>query len=129
MKDGIIDDPRRCHFDPAKLLCKVRTMTRRCLTPPQVDAAKKICDGTKNPRTGESIFTGWPRGSEELRRQRRSRAGAGYVVDPPEPMRVGFFRYWLFHDPNWDYRTIDWERDLAYAEQKLPFMARGREAT
>ena len=38
-------------------------------------------------------------------------------------MRVGFFRYWLFHDPNWDYRTIDWDRDLAYAEQKLPFMA------
>src|SRR6185436_13077181 len=22
LKDGIIDDPRRCHFDPAKLLCK-----------------------------------------------------------------------------------------------------------
>ena len=38
-------------------------------------------------------------------------------------MRVGFFKYWLFHDPNWDYRSIDWDRDLAYAEQKLPFMA------
>ena len=38
-------------------------------------------------------------------------------------MRVGLFRYFLFHDPNWDYRTIDWDRDLAYAEQKLPFMA------
>ena len=22
LKDGIIDDPRRCQFDPAKLLCK-----------------------------------------------------------------------------------------------------------
>jgi feruloyl esterase len=44
-------------------------------------------------------------------------------MDPMEPMRVGFFRYFLFHDPNWDYRTIDIDRDLAYAEQKLPFMA------
>ena len=29
------------------------------------------------------------------------------MIDPPEPMRVGFFRYFLFHDPNWDWRTID----------------------
>ena len=38
-------------------------------------------------------------------------------------MRVDFFRYFLFHDPNWDYRTLDMERDLAYAEQKLRFMS------
>ena len=43
-------------------------------------------------------------------------------MDPAEPMRVGFFRYFLFHDPNWDWKTIDYDRDLAYAEQKLPFM-------
>ena len=68
------------------------------------------------------IFTGWPRGSEGFG-ESAGQSWRQYVVDPPEPMRVGFFRYWLFHDPNWDYRTIDWERDLAYAEQKLPFMA------
>jgi hypothetical protein len=44
-------------------------------------------------------------------------------MDPQEPMRVGFFRYFLFHDPNWDYRSIDWERDLAYAEATVPFVA------
>jgi feruloyl esterase len=44
-------------------------------------------------------------------------------MDPTEPMRVGFFRYFLFHDPNWDWHTVDWDRDLAYAEQKLPWMA------
>jgi feruloyl esterase len=79
-------------------------------------------EGTKNPRTGEVIFTGWPRGSEGFG-ENPGQSWRQYVVDPPEPMRVGFFRYWLFHDPNWDYRSIDWERDLAYAEQKLPFMA------
>ena len=40
-------------------------------------------------------------------------------------MRVGLFKYFLFHDPNWDYRTLDWDRDLAYAEQRLPH-GRGR---
>jgi feruloyl esterase len=122
LKDGIIDDPRRCHFDPAKLLCKSGADDATCLTAPQVDAAKKMYEGAKNPRTGEIIFTGWPRGSEGFG-ESAGQSWRQYVVDPPEPMRVGFFRYWLFHDPNWDYRTIDWERDLAYAEQKLPFMA------
>jgi feruloyl esterase len=35
---------------------------------------------------------------------------------------VNFFRYFLFHDPNWDWRTIQWNRDLAYAEEKLGYM-------
>ena len=93
-----------------------------CLTPAQVEAARKTYDGVKNPRTGEQIFTGWPRGSEGFG-EAPGQSWRAYIMDPQEPMRVGFFKYFLFHDPNWDYRTIDWDRDLAYAEQKLPFMA------
>ncbi|HEY7292216.1 MAG TPA: tannase/feruloyl esterase family alpha/beta hydrolase [Vicinamibacterales bacterium] len=120
LKDGVIDDPRRCHFDPAKLLCKSGD-DATCLTAPQVDAVKKMYDGLKSPKTGEQIFTGWPRGSEGFGEQ-PIQSWRTYVMDPPEPMRAGFFRYFLFHDPNWDWRTIDWDRDLAYAEQKLPYM-------
>ena len=128
LKDGIIDDPRRCHFDPAKLACALAGSGQAardeasCLTAPQVEAARKMYDGLKNPRTGEQIFTGWPRGSEGFG-ENPIQSWGQYVMNPAEPMRVGFFRYFLFHDPNWDYRTIDYDRDLAYAEQKLPFMA------
>jgi feruloyl esterase len=123
LKDGIIDDPRRCHFDPAKLLCKTGdSPAAECLTQPQVETVRKMYDGAKNPRTGETIFAGWPRGSESFG-EGAIQSWRQYVLDPQEPMRLGFFRYFLFHDPNWDYRTIDWERDLAYAEQKLPFMS------
>jgi feruloyl esterase len=87
-----------------------------------VEAARKMYEGAKNPRTGELIFAGWPRGSEGFG-DSAIQGWRQYVLDPQEPMRVGFFRYFLFHDPNWDYRTIDWERDLAYAEQKMPYMA------
>jgi feruloyl esterase len=121
LKDGIIDDPRRCHFDPAKLTCK-GAEDASCLTGPQVDAARKMYEGVKNPRTGEPVFTGWPRGSEGFG-ESPIQSWRQYVTDPMEPMRVGFFRYFLFHDPNWDYHTIDIDRDLAYAEQKLPFMS------
>ena len=122
LKDGLIDDPRKCQFDPAKLACKAGVDDATCLTPPQVEAARKTYDGVKNPRTGEQIFTGWPRGSEGFG-EAPGQSWRAYIMDPPEPMRVGFFKYFLFHDPNWDFRTIDWERDLAYAEQKMPFMA------
>jgi feruloyl esterase len=121
LKDGIIDDPRRCQFDPAKLLCKAPAGDESsCLTAPQVDAVRKMYEGLKNPRTGEQIYTGWPRGSEGFG-ESAIQSWRQYIMDPPEPMRVGFFKYFLFHDPNWDWRTIDWERDLAYAEQKLSF--------
>lgn len=68
------------------------------------------------------IYTGWPRGSEGFG-ENASQSWRQYVVDPKEPSRVGFFKCWLFHDPNWDFRTIDWDRDLAFAEQQLPHMA------
>jgi feruloyl esterase len=122
LKDGIIDDPRRCHFDPAKLACRPGADDASCLTSAQVDAAKKMYDGAKNPRTGEPIYAGWPRGSEGFG-QNAIQSWRQYVLDPAEPMRVDFFRYFLFHDPNWDYRTIDIDRDFAYAEQKLAFMS------
>jgi feruloyl esterase len=120
LKDGLIDDARRCQFDPAKLLCKAADEAT-CLTAAQVEAAKKTYDGVKNPRTGEQIFSGWPRGSEGFG-EAPGQSWRAYIMDPPEPMRVGLFKYLLFHDPNWDYRTIDWDRDLAYAEQKLAFL-------
>ena len=121
LKDGLIDDPRRCHVDPGKFLCRAGD-DPTCLTPPQVEAARKMYDGLKNPRTSEQIYAGWPRGSENFGDTAIQSWGT-YVTDPKEPMRLGFFKYFLFHDPNWDYHTIDWDRDLAYAEQKLAFFA------
>ena len=122
LKDGLIDDPRRCTFDPATVACTSSADDASCLTAPQVAAAKRMYEGTKHPRTGELIFTGWPRGSEGFGAV-ASQGWRQYILDPVAPMRSDFFRYWLFHDPNWDFRTVDLERDLAYAEQKLPFLA------
>ena len=97
-------------------------MMPRASPPPQADAVRKVYDGTKNARTGETIFSGFPRGSESFG-ERAIEGWGQYIVNPAEPMRVDFFRYFLFHDPNWDYRTLDMDRDLAYAEQKLGFMS------
>ena len=110
LADGIIDDPRRCHFDPATLLCKGPDGDT-CLTAPQVESVKKVYDGARNPRTGERIFAGWSRGTEA--------SWAPYFVDPAEARRNEFWRLWVFNDPNWDWRTFDFDRDVAYADSKM----------
>ncbi len=63
VKDGVIEDPRACHFNPAVLTCKGAD-TDECLTEPQVVALTKIYSGAKNPRTGAQIFPGWSPGVE-----------------------------------------------------------------
>src|ERR1700761_2118254 len=45
VEDGVISDPRRCHFQPATLLCKAGDAADRCLTQPQIDAANRIYQG------------------------------------------------------------------------------------
>ena len=135
LKDGLVDDPRTCHFEPATLTCRPGADEATCLTAPQVEAIDKVYAGARNPRTGEQIYTGWPRGSEAFGESPNQGWGQ-YLIDPREPSRIGLFRYFLFDDPQWDMRTLDYDRDLAYAEQRLshlhavdrdltPFKARG----
>src|SRR5918993_3112784 len=36
---------------------------------------------------------------------------------------MGFSRHFLFHDPNWALSSLDYDRDLAYAEERIPHLA------
>src|SRR5262249_49770964 len=56
VKDGLIDDPTTCRFDPGVLLCK-GAEGASCLTAPQVAAAKMIYSPAVNPRTGAQLFS------------------------------------------------------------------------
>ena len=51
-KDGVLENPQACRFDPQVLVCKEGTDPAACLTPPQVEAVRKIYAGASNPRTG-----------------------------------------------------------------------------
>jgi feruloyl esterase len=108
--DGIIDDPRRCRFDPGELLCKGRA-NDSCLSAAQVASVRKIYGGATNPRTGERIFAGWTLGTET--------SWTTYFVGPAEPRRNEFWKLWVFNDPEWDWRTFDFDRDLAFADTKM----------
>jgi len=114
LKDGLIDDPRRCDFDPAALACGSGS-SDSCLTQEQIAAVRKVYAGATNPHTGAQLFPGWARGSE---------AGWGtYLLDPKEPVRLGLFRDFVFGDPSWDWRTFDWDQDLRFVEAQVPYLS------
>jgi feruloyl esterase len=108
VKDGVIEDPATCKFDPKVLECKGDDAPT-CLTAPQVTAAKKIYAPVVNPRTKRTIFPGLAPGSEL----------AWGTVAGPQPL--GFpqeiYKYVVFRNPEWDYRTLDLDADVARAEK------------
>ena len=43
--DGVLNDPRRCNFDPASVQCAAGQAADTCLTPAQVEAARRVYRG------------------------------------------------------------------------------------
>lgn len=106
--DGVIDDPRACNFQPSSLLCAAG-QTSGCLTQAQVTALEKVYQGPRNPRTGEELYPGLVRGSE--------RGWGGHTAGPNIFATADqFFKFMVYHDPAWDYRTFNFDSDFAYAK-------------
>jgi feruloyl esterase len=103
LRDGLISDPLHCRFDPRTIQCKGEDAAE-CLTAAQVGAATKIYAGVKHPTTGAEIFSGLEPGSE---------LSWGGPAGGPAPLAVGadLFKFVVFKNPGWDFRTFDLARD------------------
>ena len=64
--DGVLEDPRQCKFDPATVVCTANQDAATCLTTPQVDAARRIYHGLKDPNTGAQLYPGLARGQRAV---------------------------------------------------------------
>jgi feruloyl esterase len=109
VEDGLIENPTRCRFDPAVLACRGADGPN-CLTGPQLETAKVIMSPVKNRRTGEMIYPGYEPGTE---------LGWARLLGGPDPYvnALESFKYVIFKDPNWNWRTFDLERDLAISDK------------
>jgi feruloyl esterase len=107
VKDGVIDNPTRCHFDPKVLLCKGADGPN-CLTAAQVKTARALYSAVKNPSTGEEVLPQLLLPGSEL---------GWAVLAGPQPLRytVETFQYALFNDANWDWHRFNAAKDIDFA--------------
>ena len=119
IKDGVLDDPRRCKFDPAVLTCKQGQDPATCFTPKQVKAIKDIWSGVRTSdgtlvhrplvpggEAGPGGWAAWTTGSAPF-------TGLHWQAAD------GFFRFMVFSDPNRNVLNFDYDKDLAFALQKV----------
>jgi len=121
LRDGVIDDPRRCAFNPATDLrkCSDDSDGPACFTTAQISTLETIYGGMK--RNGSEFFPGWPVGAEVSAGPAGNTSGwVPFFVAPPNGRPVGlafaetFFKNIAFGRPNQSYDpfTFDVEKDL-----------------
>ena len=106
LKDGLLSEPERCHVDFKGLECK-GAESASCLTSRQVRSAQALVSPAKTA-SGEVLFPRLEPGTE----LRWARLGGG--PDPGE-LFLDQFRYLVYPNTDWDWRTFDLERDAAKA--------------
>ncbi len=104
VRDGVIENPATCKFDPAVALCRSGDGPD-CLTLPQVEAARKIYAGASHAKTHELLYPGLEPGSELGWNMSVAARPVGYAED--------FFKYVVFKDEKWDPRALNYDVDIA----------------
>lgn len=118
VRNGILNDPRRCHFDPATLICSGGSDSNSCLTAPQAAALKKLYTGPQDSR-GHQVFPGYPPGAEE------GEGGWALWITGPAPGKSlmamfgqGYFSNMVYDKADWDYKSFALEAGMKAAEEK-----------
>jgi feruloyl esterase len=117
VRDGVLNDPRQCRFDPATIQCKAED-TDQCLTAAQVTALKTIYAGLRDAQ-GHQLFPGFLPGAET------GEGGWGLWITGPAPAKslmaffaIGYFSNMVYGKADWDYKTFSLEPGLQMAEER-----------
>ncbi|HTY61178.1 MAG TPA: tannase/feruloyl esterase family alpha/beta hydrolase, partial [Acidobacteriota bacterium] len=105
VKDGVINDPRQCNFDPAKIQCSGADGPN-CLTAAQADSVRKIYEGAKDPSTGKRFWYGYEKSSETL--------WPGHINEPFNTP-ISYFKYMVLKNPNWDWKSLSFSDPKSFA--------------
>jgi len=110
VKDGLISDPPACDFQPTELACKAGQDPKSCLTPTEVTALQQMYSGA-HYTSGARVYPPWPRGMEFALAMARS--------DMVAALGASTYRDMVFENPQWDYHTINYDRDVKAADAKI----------
>jgi feruloyl esterase len=113
LKDGIVDDPRKCKFDTSVLLCKGAD-SDTCLTAKQLTALNTLYADVKYP-DGKEIYPAYEPGTE---RGWNLTTGAAPGRSAFFNLGVGYMRYFVYGDPNWDFHSLDIAKDMPLVDNE-----------
>jgi hypothetical protein len=125
--DGIVNDPRKCHFDPAVMLCKDGD-SEKCLTATQVTTLKKLYQGPRDSQ-GSEIFPGYLPGAEE------GPGGWGTWITGAAPGKSllfafggGYFSNIVYEKADWNYKDASVDQAEKAADKKTAQFLNATEA-
>ncbi|MFF8381239.1 tannase/feruloyl esterase family alpha/beta hydrolase [Streptomyces sp. NPDC015661] len=112
VKDGLVNDPARCDFDPRRLIGTKVVCEGKELTITAADAAvvRKIWDG---PRTtsGEKLWSGVPIGADLAGLAGVNPPDAdGNVTGAPFPVPAEWVRLWVAKNPSFDLSKVTYSQ-------------------
>ena len=108
VKDGLLENPARCRFDPAVLQCKSAGETG-CLSAAQVETVRLIYSPVKNEKTGREI-PGLLPGSE------LGWTDTGWTASA-RATGLDQFRFIVFANPSWTVQQFNARADIARADE------------
>jgi pimeloyl-ACP methyl ester carboxylesterase len=108
VKDGLIENPERCKFDPGILECKDAAGSA-CLSKAQVETARLMYASPVNPKTGR-VIAGVAPGSE-LGWTDLGWTGSARATGLDQ------FRFLVFGDPAWTIQKFNFESDIVRVEE------------
>ncbi len=108
VKDGLIENPKRCTFDPGVLQCK-SAGDGACLAPAQVATARLMYSSPVNPKTKREI-SGVARGSE------LGWTDLGWSASA-QATGLDQFRFLVFGDSAWNLQKFGFDADVVRAEE------------
>jgi len=100
IKDGVLQDPRACHYSAKSFVCTGKADPANCLTANEAVAVDKIWDGVEV--FGQKLWFGLERGTPLV----AGGFGLGLAGPVPFPIPVDHFAYWVEQNPTFDWHTF-----------------------
>jgi hypothetical protein len=110
--DSVLTDPRLCTYnpvnDPAITRASCTSADNTCLTPGEASAIQRIWTGPVSAG-GKALWYGQTRGT----------ALNGLGGATPFSIAVAQPQYWVYFDPTWDWKTLDYVNYQAFFQKTM----------
>jgi hypothetical protein len=115
LKDGVLQNPQACRFNPRTIQCGTPKAGAACLSAEKVAVVEKIYSGAVNSK-GEALYFGMPRGSEWnwapelIGKEGQHGTNLGGIGQPTSAL-MNYLPFFYDGGPTYDPMTYDYDVD------------------